>query len=224
MRLSRAIVVGCISLLTLSAIGVNGQPQDRQPIRTRDDANLVLVEKFRTRTWTPENIRDVNPYMIDAALSSASTDQPAITNFIKPQRMTAEQFHRMLMRELQRRGLLDDYFADEIDTLNLQRIRHDDALKNAVRAFPRRSFSFPNQEQGSAVNLQLNPAQVAIYDAATDMFFRNQPTSALSADVARALNLPRKSDGKSYALGVSTDVDNYTLERFPLIPVRIRMI
>jgi len=187
------------------------QPQDRQPIRTTEEADRAIVEEFKTRTWTPENIREVNPNVITAALAIVLADRPSSTNFIKPPHMTAEQFHRMLMREAQRRGILDDHFAEQIELENLQRIRHDDALVNAVRAFSRNSFSFPSQEQGAPANLQMNPAQVAIYDAATDMFFRNQRNSPLSADVARALNLPPRTDGTSYSLGTGTDVDNYTL-------------
>lgn len=210
-----AIAVRYLGVLALLSVGVNAsaqaQPQDRQRTLTPQEVDRGLVEEFKTRTWTPENIREINPHMISAALATLFADRPASTNYIKPPQMTAEQFHRMLMREAQRRGILDDYFAGHIDAENLQRIRNDDTLTNAVRSFARNSISFPSQEQGAPTNLQLNPVQVAIYDAATDMFFRNQATSALSADVARALNLPRKADGTSYSLGISTDIANYTL-------------
>lgn len=215
MRQRWAIAVGYLGVLALLSVGVNAntqaQPQDRQPIRTQEEADRALVEQFKTRTWAPDNIRDVDQGMILTALSTVLSDRPASTNYIKPPQMTAEQFHHMLVREAQRRGVLDDYFTLDIDYSNLQDFRNDNTLANAVRSFARNSISFPSQEQGAPANLQLNPVQVAIYDAATDMFFRNQATSALSADVARALNLPRKTDGTSYTLGTFTDVDNYTL-------------
>ena len=187
------------------------QPQDLQNPRNMDEVTQSLIQIEGTRNWSSDNIREKENTQLFAVLGALSADAPQYTNQFKPSNMTAEQFHRMIVRECQRRGILDDYYEGRINYAETGRIARDNPVADIARSFVRRSFSFPNEENGTPANLEMNPLQVAIYDAGTDMFFRNQLVSPLSSDVARALNLPRKPDGKPYEIGMTTDVDHYTL-------------
>ncbi len=162
------------------------------------------------------------------ALGTIELDRPEITARILPRNMPPENFHNMLLREMDRRHAFGQYVLSSTVPPRPgeeNRLVQNDALDDVLRFVrPTLTLGGGSVSTGERREQNATPGDVALYDAATTsvLFERYQrpdrttgqpanPEFVLSPDVVAALNLPPAPDGRAYGSGPLTDVRRRTL-------------
>lgn len=154
-------------------------PQDRSDANER--AIRLLTTRGRVREWTPQSIQRQSVDMVMLALTIVDEDNPELTARILPRGMPIENFHNMLLREMDRRHAFGQYIYTATvpprpgETFPAP----NDLLENVLRFIrPQISLEGNNISLGANQSTNITPGDAALYDAAITSFFweRYTPT------------------------------------------------
>lgn len=206
---------------------MNDRAQDasRTPRNSDEEAVRILTTRANSREWTPETIQRQPLGVVMLALQVVDSDNPSLTARISPQGMPPENFHNMLLREMDRRNAFGQYVYGETVPPRPGEATPapNDALERVVRFIrPQLALNGVSVAAGENKETNVTPGDAALYDAATtsilfERYSRTEngrtiyPELVLSRDVVSALNLPPAPNGTVYTSGPITDVGRRTL-------------
>ncbi len=232
-RTSDRTEIGYSESVRSQKAGASSPQPDSQYCPDFDDFNA----RQHVREWNYLSVRSRLTSVLRTAMMLVEWDKPECTLKMIPTGMNIQQFHNMLLREMDRRNRLTEYvlwfimmghhdsWEDNYD-LNL----HDNIIlsNNLDRIFqferPTQNWMSYSVSTGIKVKSDITPGEAMLYDAAlTSVYFERYsyksdngsmvyPDLVLDSDVVSALNLPQLPKGEYYAYGMNlTDVMRRTL-------------